>query len=372
MKILHFDSSYKVAGVETFLHDLAIHQALNNEVKVILSEDKRIDYIGRSLIKNGCSVECWFNKSTCTLNRNAVLKAIIAIRKTDVIHVHQDWFGANIFLLILLSLIAFKKTIITEQIKCHFDPPILIRFIRSIVNLRLVAVSDSVRSNLSKLLRRNITSIKVIPNGLDIIALRKRARVENANKLSFLSNSKQSLTIGYVGRLVEQKNILELIYAVSDIIHQDGLNIKLLILGEGNQRELLSSISKQLGLLPFIHFLGFLDNPAPIMEKFDIFILPSKYEGTPVALLEAMALGLPIVVSAVDGSLEVMKRAKSGFCLTKTNRATIRYSLIELLNNKQLRVKYGKQSRIYVEAKHDISIIAGKYSSLYQEMYRTI
>lgn len=112
--------------------------------------------------------------------------------------------------------------------------------------------------------------------------------------------SKEPLVIGTVGRLVTQKGIETLIDALA---HLRGRPVELQIAGDGPLRSALEQQARQQGVK--VTFFGTVPDPLPILKKFDIFVIPSRWEGQPLSLLEALAVGIPVIASACPGLVEV-------------------------------------------------------------------
>jgi len=114
-----------------------------------------------------------------------------------------------------------------------------------------------------------------------------------------------------VGRLTDQKAFDVLIQAFSLV--RKKRPVRLLILGEGENRPALQSLIKQLGLEQDVNLMGFVQNPYPYMAQASLFVLPSRWEGLPTVLVEALYLGIPIVATdCPGGSREILKDGQFG------------------------------------------------------------
>lgn len=141
-----------------------------------------------------------------------------------------------------------------------------------------------------------------------------------------------------VAKLENQKNLFNLIKAVSD------LKIKLVIFGNGSLKEELENFAKNLNAN--VEFLGNISNKElPIeLNKSKLFALPSFYEGCPKAILEAMACGLPVIGTEVDGTNEIIKQKENGY-LAETSVDSIKKAIKEILNDKGLQEKISQNAR---------------------------
>ncbi len=134
----------------------------------------------------------------------------------------------------------------------------------------------------------------VIPNGIDRVGAPDREKARAG-----LGLVGDALTIGFVGRLSPQKNVGLLLDGFEKLTALPGLaGVELVIVGEGQEESMLRTMARNAaaGSGSKIHFLGHQDGPAA-MRAFDVFALPSKYEGFPYVLLEALSAGIPCVAT---------------------------------------------------------------------------
>jgi glycosyltransferase involved in cell wall biosynthesis len=139
-------------------------------------------------------------------------------------------------------------------------------------------------------------TIRVIPNGIDADRVRKLAQQPPRLCIS------HDITVVAIGRLSPEKGFDVLIKAHA-LVRQMGLEHRLVIIGEGPARSELLQLACALGVGDTIDMPGFQANPFPELAAADLFCMPSRYEGFPIALLEALALGVPIVASSCGGEL---------------------------------------------------------------------
>lgn len=190
--------------------------------------------------------------------------------------------------------------------------------------------------------------IKYIPNYIDT-NLFKPLNIPKENRICF------------VGRLEEQKNLFNLIKAVS------GLGIKLVIFGSGSQKRDLEDFAKK--LKADVEFKGNIPNqdlPGEI-NKSKLFILPSLYEGCPKVLLEAMACGLPVIGTRVDGIKEIIRDNENGY-LVETSADSIRKAIKEVLDNQNLQEKISQNARKTILDNFSLEKILEKEMSLYKKL----
>lgn len=160
-----------------------------------------------------------------------------------------------------------------------------------------------------------------------------------------------TVTLLYVGRLAHEKGLDYLIYAIANLVHE-GFKVKLLIGGEGPEREKLESLSRELGLDTTIEFLGFIPFGKELDEIYimsDIFVLPSFSEGAPKVLLEAMAKGLPLISTDVGGVSDIIKDEENGILIQPRSSEAIAHAVKRVTKESKLRKKLIKNGYRFVE-----------------------
>ncbi|MCD6458500.1 MAG: glycosyltransferase family 4 protein [Thermoproteales archaeon] len=167
----------------------------------------------------------------------------------------------------------------------------------------------------------------------------------------------------FVGRLEKQKNVLSLIEAVKNLD-----DVKLYIYGKGSlEKQIKEKIWKE--KITNVYLRGIIKNELLPYElnTAEIFILPSLYEGHPKALLEAMACGLPVIGSNVEGIRDLIKEGETGL-LCSTTPESIREKIIYLLNNPEIRKKLGENARKYVVEHFSFKAIIEKELEIHKKL----
>jgi glycosyltransferase involved in cell wall biosynthesis len=199
--------------------------------------------------------------------------------------------------------------------------------------------------------------IDVIPNGVDLAAYRPKEEYAGPPALLF------------VGRVVYQKGLDMLLEALKDA--GDG-NWDLAIAGGGPEVEPLKRMSAAYGIGDRIHFLGWVgrEELRDIYRRANIFVFPSRHEGMPNALLEAMASGLPAVASRIAGNEELVVHGETGYLFSLEERAGLRHHLQKLLVDAGLRRQLGEAARARVEKKYSWRRTAEGYLELARQLVR--
>lgn len=174
--------------------------------------------------------------------------------------------------------------------------------------------------------------------------------------------SQRNKHIVFVGRFSPQKNLKSLLTAL------EGLDFHLHLVGEGELREELEQLSKNLNLAVTFHGRVTHNNILPILRQAEVFILPSLYEGHPKSLMEAMSAGMCVIASDVVGNNEVVYNGISGV-LTGTDAKEIRKSLVSLYRDPSLMKKLASNARKQILEENCVDIVFRKEISLYEKIY---
>jgi glycosyltransferase involved in cell wall biosynthesis len=177
----------------------------------------------------------------------------------------------------------------------------------------------------------------------------------------------ERLQVGSVGRLVYAKDYGTLITAF-DLLMKNGTNGDLIFVGDGPERPKLESMVHDLGIARHVTFTGFQGNVNSFLSKFDIFVLSSIREGIPVAMLEAMAMGVPVVATKVGGIPEVIEDNVDGFLVDSQNPKMIADALIRLSKDMSLRKKIGEAGYKKVKRLFSRDVICRQYEQLYIDL----
>lgn len=173
----------------------------------------------------------------------------------------------------------------------------------------------------------------------------------------------------YVGRLHPQKGVDAAIRAVALVRSESrapAVNFRLV--GDGPDRRGLEQLVDQLGVSDSVQFLGIRDDVSAKLEESDVFVLTSRAEGLSNALLEAMAAGLPVIVSNVPGNNDVVVDGENGILVDPEDPEDIAAALTRVLGDGAIRSRLGHEGRRTVGQRYALAQTADQYISLYQEL----
>jgi glycosyltransferase involved in cell wall biosynthesis len=176
------------------------------------------------------------------------------------------------------------------------------------------------------------------------------------------------ITIGMVKKMAPQYGPKFLMEAF-DIINKKYPNSRLILIGGGPQEEELKRLAHNLGIAEYCNFVGsVLHREVPRwLNQFDIYCAPSTMESFGVAVIEASACGLPVIVSRVGGLPEVVQENKTGIIIPPKDVNALVQALETLIKNKELRISMGNAGRIYVQQHYEWEFCVDKMEQLYYQ-----
>jgi GalNAc-alpha-(1->4)-GalNAc-alpha-(1->3)-diNAcBac-PP-undecaprenol alpha-1,4-N-acetyl-D-galactosaminyltransferase len=178
---------------------------------------------------------------------------------------------------------------------------------------------------------------------------------------------KNPLKFCYVGSIdINRKGLDILIKAFSLLLKKDQFcNARLVIIGSGQDEDLMMKKVINEGLSEHVDLVGEVTDPLKYMQKTDVFILPSRREGLPNALLEAMSIGMPVIASNCDtGPREVITSDLDGILVETENVQSLMLAMSKLLTDHSLRAKLGKSAIQTIEKKHSMKLMQLEYINL--------
>jgi glycosyltransferase involved in cell wall biosynthesis len=199
--------------------------------------------------------------------------------------------------------------------------------------------------------------LHLIRNGVDVLEIDSIREP----KPGMTPHGRREFVVGYVGQLIARKGLDVLLRAFAQLSLP---NKKLVLIGEGPQRQDLTSLSNRLGISECVEFHGFRDDRLSLLKNFDVFVLPSRLEGVPRCLMEAMAAGTPVVASDIPGCTDLVKHNDSGLLFRCDNVEEL-LACLEGCLEPQLRARIVRNAREFVVANFSADTMARRYGALY-------
>ena len=230
-----------------------------------------------------------------------------------------------------------------------------------------LAVSQGVKDYLVEEIGLDPARVRVVVNGVDSAALdAARPSPEVRRELGLPEGAR---VIGLVGRLDHWgKGHKELFEAMAHL--REKYPLRALIVGGGRREEEVRQMAASLGLAGQVHFLGSRRDVPDLLQAMDIFVLPSYSEGLSLALLEAMAAGLPVIVSCVGGNPEVVTDGETGLLIPPRDTSALSGALQRLMDNSTWAKDLGRNARRHVEANYSLERLGREINEIYDKIVK--
>ena len=227
----------------------------------------------------------------------------------------------------------------------------------------VVAVSNAIRKQVME--ERGVPSEKArtIHYGIDL----EKYTHSDTLKRKDIGLEDSDLVLGTVARYTDQKGHTYLIDAAPGIVEKFP-NAHFVFVGDGPNREDMEAQIKKLGLERNFHLLGFRKDVVDLLNLFDVFVLPSLYEGLPNVVLEAMACARPIIATGVDGTAEAVEDGECGYIVPPKNPQALTERINHLIASPDLMRRMGDASRKRVETHFSLEKQIRQFEELYDEL----
>ncbi len=212
--------------------------------------------------------------------------------------------------------------------------------------------------------RLPFSRLAIIPNGVDFDPIDAAAPADRAS----IGVPPSSTLAICVGRLTRQKGIDVLLNAAGRVAEARS-DWRLLIVGDGPERARLEAqAAADPRLAGRVTWLGRRDDVPSLLKAADLVVLPSRWEGMPNVVLEAMAAGRPVVATAVEGSAELVEPGGSGWLVPPEDPAALAAALIEAAADSAQAARFGASGRARVAAEFDPGVVARRYQGLWARL----
>jgi glycosyltransferase involved in cell wall biosynthesis len=308
-----------------------------------------------------------------SLRPAAAIARILEAEKAGILHTHGGYAG-------LYGRLAARRArtpVVVHTLHgihyLHYRNPALRlfsiwqeRFLSRMTDaLVLVCQSDMARAKRHRLAPQD--RLVAIPNGLDIGPGGSPPPAPDFGREFGLGSG--GPVVGTVARLHRQKGIIHLLRAAPRILGAVP-DARIVVVGEGPLGGELRRRAAALGLDGRLVFFGESQDAHSVMSLFDVFVLPSLWEGLPFVLVEAAWLGKPIVATAVDGVPEVIDDGKTGVLIPPGNAAALADAVISLLSDKRRAAEMAAAAKALIPPRFPLRRTVEQHQNLYLRLYR--
>ncbi|MBA4376700.1 MAG: hypothetical protein C0401_11085 [Anaerolinea sp.] len=342
MKVLHILNEIKFSGAESMLKDAApLFREGAIESHVLSTGDVEGEYANVLRAAGYAVHHIPFRKAPVYFLQ---LYCFLVREQFDVVHIHPE---RAFFWHALVAKVAKIKVVLRTVHNVFLFSGFLRlgrtvqRWIaRQILGVKFVAVGPSVAQVERDVFRNNAV---LIPNWVDTDKFSPATDYERSELRAKLEILPTDVVITSVGSCSEVKNHMAIIVAIAEVA-QEFSNLIYLHVGEGPLLSAEIDLLKQNSLLEKARVLGQIGNVRNVLVASDIFVMTSKYEGVPLAGIEAMSCGLPVVVYDVYGLRDIVENGRDGF-LVQPDPDALSDALKELVRNNELRERMGARAK---------------------------
>lgn len=362
-KLLFCIWALEAGGAERFLVELARRVPRDRFDAKVICLARRGTWVGE-VESAGVEVICLDKKTGFDPLIVPRLMALFRRERPDLVNTHL--WTADVWARLAAILVGVPRIVVTEQ-NVDVWKKRLHRAIDRALFLRtdkVICVSDQVRDFYRDVLGVPERKLVVIPNA---ISLEPPPRVAARPLREEIGAGPSEFIFLCAARLHAQKAHSVLLDAARILIDRGVSPFRIVLAGEGALRGMLEARARELGVADRVQFLGFRSDVRALLPQADAFVLPSHYEGLPLSVLEAMAAGVPVVVTRVGGNPGIVENGRNGIMIEPGDAGLLAEAMGRVLSDPALARALGAEGRRRVAEHHDIEKVAARTYALFEE-----
>ena len=366
MRLLYVVHTLNPGGTEQLAVKMAIHFSDQYDVFVLCLDEPGL--WAEQLRSRGIYVSSLWRQAGFDLSVAMRIASFCRRYRINVIHAHQ--FTPWHYCVLSRIFYPFVKILLEEHGRHYPEVKntkrfFFNRFFGQPLTRFFIAVSVDIRERLSVYEGISKDRVKVIYNGSDSVQPMSSDDCSLLRKS--LGISSDDLVVGTVGRFDPIKNLPLLLRSFKECQKQHK-GIKLLLVGDGPEMCTVCQLINELGIKKSVVLTGYRSDAARLTAIMDIFVLASFSEGTSMALLEAMAAGIPALVTNVGGNPEIVVSDNTGWVVPSDNQPSMVESLSEAIADNALRCQYGRTAQERFISHFSLKRMFDAYEDVYAEM----
>jgi glycosyltransferase involved in cell wall biosynthesis len=291
------------------------------------------------------------------------LVGLLRRERIDVVHAHQ--FGSNVWGTLFGRATGVPVVVAHEHTWSFEGAPL-----RKLLDRRLIgaganafiAVSPEDRRRMIEIERVPEQKIRLIPNGIPPLC------PSGHDVRAELGIAAGAPVVGTVAVLRPQK-ALEILIAAAERLRTRFPDIRVVVAGSGPEEQRLRELAAARGVADVVLFLGLRHDIADVLAAFDVAVICSDFEGTPLAVVEYMAAGLPVVATPVGGVPQLVEEGTTGLFVPTRDPAALADAVAALIADPERRARMGASARKRQRAERDLSVTVRRVEELYEELF---
>lgn len=369
-RLAYVVNSLNPGGTERLVVEMSLAFATDYDLQVLCLDEPGI--WAHRLRERGIPVYCLWRQPALDIAIAFKLAQHFRRHRIDIIHAHQctPWFYSA-----LCRLIYSAPRLLLEE-HGRFFPEVLNRkrvwFNRLVVaplTHRCIAVSKDIRDRLERYEGLARSAISVVYNGV-----RREPALDSVTRAALRQTwgfTPENFVIGTVGRFDPIKNLPLLMKSIA-VAAEKNPHVRGLLVGDGPVFAEMSVFIGHLGLTDRVRLAGFRNDVGQLVQCMDLFVLSSLSEGTSMALLEAMAGGVPVVVTAVGGNPEVVLKDQTGWVVPSESVGALATALLEAMDNPGKRQIFAHAGQQRFEEFFSFDSMVAAYRQVYRDLLLSI
>lgn len=368
IRVLECIRQGQIGGGESHLLSLVENLDRNRYEPVVLSftEGPMVERL-RSM---GVTTHVLYTEKPFDVTKWSRVEALMRTEAIDLVHAHGTRASSNTLWAARRLKIPLVYTV--HGWSFHNDQHPLVRKLR-ILGERWITARSSVNIAVSASNRQSglveIPGLKavVVSNGIDHQKFSPAKTFKNIRQE--LGISEDIILVLFIARFTAHKQPLTLIRAFSEVAVQVP-GLRLLMVGDGDEKAAGVALVKELGLEDKVVFQVFRQDVPDVLAAADIFVLPSLWEGLPIGLLEAMAMGKAVIATRVDGTKEVVDDGSNGVMVEPGDVQGLAAAILRLSKDGTLRDQLSRNAMRTVREQYNASLMTRRIEKIYDELIK--
>lgn len=292
------------------------------------------------------------------------LLSVLRERPIDILHTHM--FGSNAWGSVLGTIARTPVLVAHEQTWSYQGQPLRRLLDGKLIGRRVdafICVSAEDRRRMIEVEGIDPAKIVLVPNAIPTPSADSPRSLRDE-----LEIAEGDPVIGTVCVLRPQK-ALDVLLRAGALLRDRVPRLRILIAGDGSERQRLEALASESGLDRTVSFLGLRADVPELLSTFDVAVSSSDFEGTPLAVMEYMAAGLPIVATRVGGVPELLEHGVHGLLVDPRDPEALADSIAELLGDRATAIELGGRARDRQRREFDIDVAVQRVERLYEQLY---
>ena len=365
LRVLWLIKGLQVGGIERLLCWAAAHRDQQRFECQAVYLFHRLDGLAGHLEREGIRVRCLEARHELDLVWALRLRRLLAAHPVDVVHLHSA-YAAGIARLVALSLPRrLRPRLVSTEHNVWRDYALPTKIVNALtypLDDAHVAVSDAVRRSIPRPLRRDV---EVVVHGVQVEHVRRHLESRQTARTE-LGVAADEVAVVTIANIRAQKGYRDLLLAARAVL-DTGLPVRFFSVGQGPLESEIADLHRSLGFGDRFVFLGFREDAIHVLAACDLFALASLYEGGPIAVIEALAMGLPVVATRVGVVPDVVTDGVEGRVVPPARPDLLAAAIRQLVESPARRAKMA-EAAFRRGAELDVSHTVRRVEAIYCEV----